>query len=79
MSALREIRIELKWTQERMASELCVSTRTYSRQEAAGGDGTLRKLAGFISRHAKALDPECEVTQPALATATLPGSPGCQI
>ena len=78
MSALREIRAELKWTQERMAKELCISVRTYSRQEIAGGDGTLRKLAGFISQHAKARDQATEVMPTAEAKETLPGNPCCR-
>jgi len=58
MSSLREIRSHLQWTQERMAQELCISLRTYSRQEHAGGDGTLRKLAGFISKDTLATTPK---------------------
>ena len=79
MSPLREIRNQLQWTQERMAQELCISLRTYSRQEHAGGDGTLRKLAGFISQRAKARDQESAATPPAQPTETPPGSRDCQI
>ena len=53
MAALREIRAGLQWTQERMAKELSVSLRTYARQEAAGGDQTLRKLAAFIYKYSQ--------------------------
>jgi DNA-binding XRE family transcriptional regulator len=45
---LRQIRHQLKWTQEHMARELGISLRTYCRQERAGGKPSLLKLASLI-------------------------------
>ena len=45
---LRQIRHQLKWTQEHMARELGVSLRTYCRQEKSGGSASLLKLASLI-------------------------------
>lgn len=45
---LRQIRTQLKWTQERMARECGVSLRTYCRQEKSGGKPSLQKLASLI-------------------------------
>ena len=45
---LRQIRHQLKWTQERMARECCISLRSYCRQERSGGKPSLLKLASLI-------------------------------
>jgi len=47
---LRQIRTQLHLTQERMASELGISLRSYCRQEKAGGSKPINKLASLILR-----------------------------
>lgn len=47
-TTLRTLRQQLQWTQERMASELGISLRTYCRQEKSGGSQSLLKLANLI-------------------------------
>lgn len=61
MNNLKEIRMKLQWTQERMARELGLSLRTYCRAERNAPSEPVMRLAQFIAKYSQ---PERHNTAP---------------